>query len=247
MKRSALCNIEVLKSYKDTYLLEYTPYGAIEDGNPNKRLYATVWDYDGEETWDKGGIIDASYESAVHTFYHYAKVGIEKVKVKFDSLNISNDRVIGYCLVYSKDDCVDEYKFIYYPDKKKVKILFKSSDTYTEPERDSAEEFLLEELNTVDFKSSILKKYNVDLIKSQLESELKKYFDKTGEEDMNDPEMSGIEFKFEDKYLIFTVYAEVDYSALEEICDTLDKVIVKYNRDAYFEPETSGRAVCYLS
>ena len=40
--------------------------------------------------------------------------------------------------------------------------------------------------------------------------------------------------------------AEVNYRDLEDVCDTLDKVVRKYDKNAYFEPVQPGIAVAYL-
>ena len=40
--------------------------------------------------------------------------------------------------------------------------------------------------------------------------------------------------------------AEVNYRELEDVCDTLDKVVRKYDKNAYFEPVQPGIAVAYL-
>lgn len=40
--------------------------------------------------------------------------------------------------------------------------------------------------------------------------------------------------------------AEVNYRELEDVCDTLDKVVKKYDKNAYFEPVQPGIAVAYL-
>ena len=40
--------------------------------------------------------------------------------------------------------------------------------------------------------------------------------------------------------------AELNYPELEEVCTTLDKVIQKYDKQAYFEPVTSGIADAYM-
>lgn len=42
------------------------------------------------------------------------------------------------------------------------------------------------------------------------------------------------------------VRAELNYPELEEVCTTLDKVIQKYDKQAYFEPVTSGIADAYM-
>ena len=40
--------------------------------------------------------------------------------------------------------------------------------------------------------------------------------------------------------------AEVNYREMEEVCNTLDKVVKKYDKNAYFEPVQPGIAVAYL-
>ena len=46
--------------------------------------------------------------------------------------------------------------------------------------------------------------------------------------------------------LFIWVGAEVDYDELEELANVLNKVIRKYDKDAYFEPETTGRLISVL-
>lgn len=64
--------------------------------------------------------------------------------------------------------------------------------------------------------------------------------------EMEDPDYSGIIYSEKDNSPKFTVYAEVDYDRLEEICEALDEVIQRYDDGAYFEPDVPGRADCYL-
>lgn len=64
--------------------------------------------------------------------------------------------------------------------------------------------------------------------------------------EMEDPDYSGIIYSEKDNSPKFTVYAEVGYDRLEEICEALDEVIQRYDDGAYFEPDTLGRADCYL-
>lgn len=40
--------------------------------------------------------------------------------------------------------------------------------------------------------------------------------------------------------------AEVNYREMEDVCNTLDKVVNKYDKNAYFEPVQPGIAVAYL-
>ena len=49
-----------------------------------------------------------------------------------------------------------------------------------------------------------------------------------------------------DDYVKVSVGAELEYDSLFELCKTLDKIIEKEDKDAYFEPECPGRIVAYL-
>ena len=49
-----------------------------------------------------------------------------------------------------------------------------------------------------------------------------------------------------DDYVKISVGAELEYDSLFELCQTLDKIIEKEDKDAYFEPECPGRIVAYL-
>lgn len=49
-----------------------------------------------------------------------------------------------------------------------------------------------------------------------------------------------------DDYIKIMVGAELEYDSLFELCKTLDKIIEKEDKDAYFEPECPGRIVAYL-
>lgn len=56
-----------------------------------------------------------------------------------------------------------------------------------------------------------------------------------------------VEITKHDNKLRVEVRAELDYDDLEALCNELDKVIVKYDRYAYFEPVTSGIAEAYIN
>ena len=49
-----------------------------------------------------------------------------------------------------------------------------------------------------------------------------------------------------DDYVMVAVGAELGYESISKLCDELNKVIVKHDKDAYFEPECPGRIVAYL-
>lgn len=108
---------------------------------------------------------------------------------------------------------------------------------------------------------STLNEAKVDLSKliNELEAEMKKY--------MTEPEIGfdaernpndrynmyygdyceiKVETDEDGDYLI-RANAELGYDSLTGLADRLDKIVTKYDKEAYFEPEDSGRLVCLLS
>lgn len=59
-------------------------------------------------------------------------------------------------------------------------------------------------------------------------------------------EYSNVKVKLEGEHIEIQVGAELSYEPLEELCTALNKVISKYDHNAYFEPECPGRIVAYL-
>lgn len=59
-------------------------------------------------------------------------------------------------------------------------------------------------------------------------------------------EYSNVKIKLEGEHIEIQVGAELSYELLEELCTALNKVISKYDHNAYFEPECPGRIVAYL-
>ena len=49
-----------------------------------------------------------------------------------------------------------------------------------------------------------------------------------------------------DDYVMIAIGAELGYDSLSNLCNELNKVIAKYDDDAYFEPECPGRINAYL-
>lgn len=49
-----------------------------------------------------------------------------------------------------------------------------------------------------------------------------------------------------DNDLVAEIRGEFDYDELMDLCETLDKVIIKYDKSAYFEPVTAGIARAYI-
>ena len=59
-------------------------------------------------------------------------------------------------------------------------------------------------------------------------------------------EYTSVSTDINDDYVMVAVGAELGYDSLFKLCQTLDKVIAKHDKDAYFEPECPGRIVAYL-
>ena len=92
-------------------------------------------------------------------------------------------------------------------------------------------------------------------LKNELQGKLQYHYNKLGytQREIEDYIMPVYKTEFKKGYgddgsdaLFIWVGAEVDYDELEELAQILNKVIRKYDKDAYFEPETTGRLVAVL-
>ena len=84
----------------------------------------------------------------------------------------------------------------------------------------------------------------------QLEQELKDalfdYMISQGFEEDEVDEYSGVEVETTSEYTKYTIYAELSYNGMMDLLEALDPIIQKYDSDAYFDMETTGRAVAYI-
>ena len=110
-KPSDLTNIKVLKNEGSLYIVEYIPQGSLDRGE-NKKLYAIIRDYNGEDVWTKGAEICVSYDDALKSFKR--TLG-EKVERENKSVNKELDDLLFKTIVdfaneqgYADDDA-DEY------------------------------------------------------------------------------------------------------------------------------------------
>lgn len=89
-------------------------------------------------------------------------------------------------------------------------------------------------------------------LKAELASEIKKAVQDTMTSDLfgfepdEVDEYSAVEVTEEDNRIKAEVRAELDYDGLYELCEALNSVIEKYDRDAYFEPVEPGIADAYI-
>ena len=92
-------------------------------------------------------------------------------------------------------------------------------------------------------------------LKDELQNKLQKHYKKFGytDREIEDYIMPIYKTELRKGYgddgsdaLFIWVGAEVDYDELEELANVLNRVIRKYDKEAYFEPETTGRLVAVL-
>lgn len=94
-----------------------------------------------------------------------------------------------------------------------------------------------------------MKEELMDQILSEIKSKLKEVMISRGwgfyEDEVDDYSGADI-YLNNDGYFVVTVYAEVSYSGLVKLMDALNPIVEKYDRDAYFDAETSGRCSAYI-
>lgn len=86
-------------------------------------------------------------------------------------------------------------------------------------------------------------------LKAEVENEVEKYMTSEGFEPDEVKEYSAVDVYFDSKErdrVIVEVRAELSYDGLFELGLRLDKIIAKYDEDAYFEPEEPGITTAYI-
>jgi hypothetical protein len=92
-------------------------------------------------------------------------------------------------------------------------------------------------------KISEAKKVNTDKLEKELTKALDDYMRAQGFEPDEIKEYAGVDVEPEADRIVVNVWAEISYDGLMDLADKLDPIIAKYDKYAYFEPETSGRLV----
>lgn len=94
-----------------------------------------------------------------------------------------------------------------------------------------------------------LKSVSYQGLKDKLTKELTKVMKSPefGFEDDEIKEYSGVEIKEDEGQVWVSVWAEVGFDNLWTIKDALDPIIVKYDKDAYFDMEDAGRLLAVVS
>ena len=86
----------------------------------------------------------------------------------------------------------------------------------------------------------------LDKIKKEITDTTHKFMMSKGFPEDEVKDYSRVSTDITDDYVKISVGAELEYDSLFELCQTLDKIIEKHDKDAYFEPECPGRIVAYL-
>lgn len=88
----------------------------------------------------------------------------------------------------------------------------------------------------------------MDKVESEIKTAIRKFMQKPniGFDEAEADEYAGVYTDVCDDYFKVSVWAELSYSSLEDLCTALNPIVAKYDEDAYFEPECPGRAVAYL-
>lgn len=90
--------------------------------------------------------------------------------------------------------------------------------------------------------------YSADELRQQIKYELHKIMkNQLGFEDDEIESYSRVDAYFVDNQLVIEVGCEVEYEALEQMCNQLNPIIQECDPDAYFEPEQPGIISAYLS
>ena len=83
-------------------------------------------------------------------------------------------------------------------------------------------------------------------LEQELKDALFDYMMAHGFEEDEVDEYSGVKVETTSECTKYTVYAELSYDGMMRLLEALDPIIQKYDSDAYFDMETSGRAVAYI-
>lgn len=86
-------------------------------------------------------------------------------------------------------------------------------------------------------------------LKNEIESEVKDYMLSLGFESNEVKDYSVVDIIFDSKErdtAIVEVRAELDYNELSELCNRLNKIVVDYDEDSYFEPVEPGIIDAYI-
>ena len=109
--------------------------------------------------------------------------------------------------------------------------------------------YVFEKINKGENMKENLVEDDLQQLKAEVENEVEKYMTSEGFEPDEVKEYSAVDVYFDSKErdrAIVEVRAELSYDGLFELGLRLDKIIAKYDEDAYFEPEEPGITTAYI-
>ena len=189
------------------------------DSSVNKKLIKKICD-----EFKYGPLVDAAYSSSFYTQnqQQFMSIPISSNSDWSDYNSYKKDlqKVFPKCDIY----CIpDDYE-----------ILIDVTNLYQE----------LRESNTEDYDDNAAT--FLDTLEKEVKEAAHKFMLSVGfPEDEADDYLS-VSTDINDDYVMVSVGAELGYDSLSKLCDELNKVIEKHDKDAYFEPECPGRIVAYL-
>ena len=109
--------------------------------------------------------------------------------------------------------------------------------------------YVFEKINKGENMKENLVEDDLQQLKAEIENEVEKYMTSEGFEPDEVKEYSAVDVYFDSKErdrAVVEVRAELSYDGLFELGLRLDKIVAKYDEDAYFEPEEPGITTAYI-
>ena len=198
------------------------------------------------------------------TYYVFEKINkSENIKEDLDISNMDNsfkyrllDRMRSDCEYYINGAKSNKHLFMQNP-QAQIKAMKDIYNSFSE--KDVPEWISMEDINNYErqmcnpmIKNNMkenLVEDDLQQLKAEVENEVEKYMTSEGFEPDEVKEYSAVNVYFDSKErdrVIVEVRAELSYDGLFELGLRLDKIIAKYDEDAYFEPEEPGITTAYI-
>ena len=198
------------------------------------------------------------------TYYVFEKINRgENMKENLDISNMDNsfkyrllDRMKSDCEYYINGAKSNKHLFMQNP-QAQIKAMKDIYNSFSE--KDVPEWISMEDINNYErqmcnpmIKNNMkenLVEDDLQQLKAEVENEVEKYMTSEGFEPDEVKEYSAVDVYFDSKErdrVIVEVRAELSYDGLFELGLRLDKIVAKYDEDAYFEPEEPGITTAYI-
>lgn len=198
------------------------------------------------------------------TYYVFEKINKgENMKEDLDISNMDNsfkyrllDRMRSDCEYYINGAKSNKHLFMQNP-QAQIKAMKDIYNSFSE--KDVPEWISMEDINNYErqmcnpmIKNNMkenLVEDDLQQLKAEVENEVEKYMTSEGFEPDEVKEYSAVDVYFDSKErdrVIVEVRAELSYDGLFELGLRLDKIVAKYDEDAYFEPEEPGITTAYI-